>query len=71
MLNLRFKVGREEVKSKGKGVLSRENDKYKYPEGKRRHTAWREVESSSEMLRGLVCQGMGLPLLPLYRNKAA
>lgn len=46
MLNLRFKVGREEVKSKGKGVLSRENDTYKYPEGKRRHTAWREVESS-------------------------
>lgn len=55
-LNLRFKVGREEVKSKEKGALSRENDTYN-PEGKRRHMPWREVESSSETLRGLVSQG--------------
>lgn len=62
----------EEKKSKVRGKeFSAENDTYKYLEGKRRHTAWREVESSSEMLRGLVCQGMGLPLLPLYRNTAA
>lgn len=43
----------------------------KYPEGKKKYVARREVEGISKTLRGLVYQGVGLSLLPLYRRKAA